>query len=175
MSQYEQELTGLLWWLSDKEFTCQCRRHRFDPWVRKTPWRRKWQHTSVFLPGKSHGQRSLAGYHPWGCKKSDKTQPPNNNIKKLKIKRRKMLILKFTKETWRSKHRSCIFPNISICDPMDCSQPGSSITGFSKQEYQNGLPVLSPGDLPKPGIEPSSPTLQADSLPSEPPGKHPSA
>ena len=37
-----------------------CRRHRFDPWVRKIPWRRKWQPTPVFLPGKSHGQRSLA-------------------------------------------------------------------------------------------------------------------
>jgi len=43
----------------------QCRRHckrrRFDPWVRKIPWRRAWQHTPVFLPGESHGQRSLAG------------------------------------------------------------------------------------------------------------------
>ena len=39
--------------------------------VRKIPWRRKWQPTAVFLPGKSHGQRSLAGYRPWGCKESD--------------------------------------------------------------------------------------------------------
>ena len=46
------------------------RRHRFDPWVRKTPWRRKWQPTPVFLPGKSLGQRSLVGYSPWGSKKS---------------------------------------------------------------------------------------------------------
>ena len=38
------------------------RRHKFDPWVRKIPWRRKWHHTPVFLPGKFHGQRSLAGY-----------------------------------------------------------------------------------------------------------------
>ena len=45
---------------------CHCRRHRFDPWVRKIPWRRKWQPTPVFLPGKSHGQRSLVGYSPWG-------------------------------------------------------------------------------------------------------------
>ena len=46
----------------------QYRRHRrtgvFDPWVGKVPWRRKWQHTPVFLPGESHGQRSLAGYTP---------------------------------------------------------------------------------------------------------------
>ena len=44
------------------------RRHGFDPWVRKIPWRRKWQPTPVFLPRQFRGQRSLAGYSPWGCK-----------------------------------------------------------------------------------------------------------
>ena len=44
------------------------RRQEFNPWVRKIPWRREWQPTSVFLPGKSRGQRSLAGYSPWGCR-----------------------------------------------------------------------------------------------------------
>ena len=52
---------GLPWWLRGKESTCQCRRYRFDPWVRKIPRRRKWQSTPVFLPGESHGQRNLAG------------------------------------------------------------------------------------------------------------------
>ena len=56
---------GLPWWLSGKESACQCRRPWFNPWVRKIPWRRKWQPTLVFLPGKSHGQRSMAGYSPW--------------------------------------------------------------------------------------------------------------
>ena len=46
----------------------------FDPWVRKIPWRRKWQPSPVFLPGKSHGQRSLVGYSPQGCKKLDMTE-----------------------------------------------------------------------------------------------------
>ena len=46
----------------------------FDPWVGKIPWRRKWQSTPVFLPGESHGQRSLAGYSPWGRKESDTTE-----------------------------------------------------------------------------------------------------
>ena len=55
---------GLPWWLSGKESACQCRRHEFNPWSRKIPWRRKWQLTLIFLPGKSHGQRSLAGYSP---------------------------------------------------------------------------------------------------------------
>ena len=45
-----------------------CQRHGFDPWVGKIPWRRKWQFTLVFLPGKSHGQSSLLGYSPWDCK-----------------------------------------------------------------------------------------------------------
>ena len=49
-------------------------RHRFDPWVGKIPWSRKWQPTLVFLPGKFHGQRSLAGYSAWGCKDSDMTE-----------------------------------------------------------------------------------------------------
>ena len=61
---------------------------------------------------------------------------------------------------------------ILLCDCMDCSLPGSS-TGFSRQEYWSGLPFPSPGDPPNPGIEPRSPALQADSLPSEPPGKPP--
>ena len=60
--------------LSSKEPTCQCRRCRFNPWVGKIPWRKKWQPTPVFLPGKSHGQRSLAGYSPRGRKESDTTE-----------------------------------------------------------------------------------------------------
>ena len=43
----------------------------FDPWVGKIAWRRKWQPTPVFLPGESHGQGSLVGYSPEGCKESD--------------------------------------------------------------------------------------------------------
>ena len=46
----------------------------FDPWVGKIPWRKKWQPTSVLLPGKSHGWRSLAGYSPWGCNELDMTE-----------------------------------------------------------------------------------------------------
>ena len=62
-------MVGLLWWLWDKESACQCKRHRFDPWVGKMPWRRKRQTIPVFLPGKSHGQRSLESYSPWSCKR----------------------------------------------------------------------------------------------------------
>ena len=59
----------------------------------------------------------------------------------------------------------------ALWDPMDCSPPGSSVHGFSRQEYRSGLLFPSPGDLPDPRIEPRSPALQADSLLSEPLGK----
>ena len=61
--------------VNGKEPACQCRRHRFDPWIRKIPWRRKWQSTPVFLPGESHGQRGLVG--PWGLKELDTTEGRN--------------------------------------------------------------------------------------------------
>ena len=50
--------------LAVKEPAFQCRRHRFNPWIGKSPWRRAWQPIPVFLPGESHGQRSLTGYSP---------------------------------------------------------------------------------------------------------------
>ena len=55
-------ICGFPKWHSDTESAWQCRRHRFDPWVRKISCRRKWQSPPVFLPGKSHGQRSPTGY-----------------------------------------------------------------------------------------------------------------
>ena len=59
---------------SDKESTCQHKRPGFDPWVRKIPWSGKYQPTPVFLPEKSHGQRSLGGYSPKGHEESDVTE-----------------------------------------------------------------------------------------------------
>ena len=50
-----------------------CRRPRFNPWVRKIPWRREWQPTPIFLPGDLHGQRSLVGYSPQGHNELDTT------------------------------------------------------------------------------------------------------
>ena len=67
-------MVSLIWGFAGgtngKESASQCRklkRHGLNPWVGgEDPWRRKWQPTPVFLPGKSHGQRNLAGYSPWG-------------------------------------------------------------------------------------------------------------
>ena len=58
---------------SDKEPTCQCRRHkrhRFDPWVRKMPWRRKWQPTPVFLPEESPWTEKPGGLYPMGSQRA---------------------------------------------------------------------------------------------------------
>ena len=101
-SSSSMSFIGFLWWCSG--ICLQCRRHRFDPWVRKIPWRRKWQPTQVFLTAKSHRQMSLVGYSPWGgvesmsglqsvgwarvrgvgyslweCKESDMTKQPGTN------------------------------------------------------------------------------------------------
>ena len=72
-------------WLNDREFACQCRSLRFNPWVGKIPWSRKWQPTPVFLPRKSHGQRRVAGCSPWSHRvRQDRTHththtPPHNS------------------------------------------------------------------------------------------------
>ena len=61
-------------WLIGKEYAWQRRRREFIPWAGKDPWRRAWQPTPGFLPGESHGQRSLADYGLWGHTKSDMSE-----------------------------------------------------------------------------------------------------
>ena len=76
----------------------------------------------------------------------------NSSIKKVKVK---------------VVSQSCL----TLCDPMDCSLPSSSVHGILQTKYWSGLPFPSPGDLSDPRIEPRSPTLQEDALTSHPPGK----
>ena len=94
--------------ISGKDPTCRCRRHKrhgFDPWIRKIPWRRTRQPTPVFLPGKSHGQRSLVGYSPRGHKELDmgESLSTHTNVKsaatgKLKRKGGAKLVLMYRLE-----------------------------------------------------------------------------
>ena len=77
----EASLESLLVWFfptgcgSDgKELCLQCGRPGCDPWGGKTPWKREWLPTPIFLPGEFHGQRSLVGYNPCGHKESDTTE-----------------------------------------------------------------------------------------------------
>ena len=77
-----------IWWhyqlLSGKKSACQYRRNwrcSVNPWVGKTPCRRKWQPTPVFLSGKSHGQKILAGYSPWGLIRVEHNLATNQQCK----------------------------------------------------------------------------------------------
>ena len=74
---WNAETSRLPRWLSGKESACQCWRRGFHPRVGKVPWRRKWQPTPVFLPGKSHGEGSLEGHSPWGHEELDMTEQLN--------------------------------------------------------------------------------------------------
>ena len=68
----------------------------------------------------------------------------------------------------------CVLVNqscLTLCDPIDCSPPGSFVHVIFQQEYWSGLPFPSGGNLPNPGVRPRSSALQADALPPEPPGK----
>ena len=72
----------------NKYICLQGRRCGFEPWVRKVPWRRKWQPASIFLAGKFHGQRGLGGYSPWDLNTSDVTErlwTTTHNIPLLKV------------------------------------------------------------------------------------------
>ena len=85
---------NLLWlprWLSGKEYACPSERPRFDPWVEEILWRRKWQPTAVFLPGESHGQRSLVGssMESWKsqtCLSTHAASPPSHCLPSLSKK-----------------------------------------------------------------------------------------
>ena len=81
LKSYKELIIGLPGGSAGKEPTCQCRRHKFDPWVGKILWRRKWQPTPVFLSGKFHGQRSLVSYSPWDRKESDTTEHTRTGVK----------------------------------------------------------------------------------------------
>ena len=66
-------LKWLPWWFSSKESACRCRRHGFDSWVGKIPWRKRWQSTPVCLLGKPHRERSPEDPSPEGHRESDTT------------------------------------------------------------------------------------------------------
>ena len=107
------------------------------------PRRRKWQPSLVFLFGKSHGQRSLAGYSPWGHK--SQTQLSDQTTTNILVN--DMLVTQLC---------------LTVCDPKDGSPPCSSIHGILQARILEWVAIPSPGDLPDPGIEPGPPASQAD-------------
>ena len=103
--------------LAVKTPTCQRRKRErlgFDPWVGKIPWRRAWQPTPVFLPGKSPGQRSLAGYSLWG----------HRNVRK-NLRSKQQCKIYFVIVHWSfSKISSVVQSCLTLWDTMDCSTQG---------------------------------------------------
>ena len=100
--------------------------------VRKTPWRKEWQPTTVFLPGEFHNQKSMAGYNLWNCKESDMTEGPtpdsqyahasadNPFINLYTMTCYKYVIFSF----WNSQIRSVAQSCLTLCDSMNRSTPG---------------------------------------------------
>ena len=160
--------------LSSKESACQHRRCGFNPWVGKIPWRRKWQSTPVFFPGKSHRQKSLVGYihgvSRVGHELSTKQQQKQFCVKDF-------FKMKYVKSPQRSALTDeylqlilYVFSHSVVSDSaapwtVACQAPLSM--GFFQQDCWSGLPFPPPGNLPNLGIEPkspASPALQANSL-----------
>ena len=119
---------------------------------KEIPWRRKWQPNSVFLPGKSHRQRSLVAYSPRDCKRvghglGTKQQQQHNKCTHTQLAAYSSSRVRLFATTYTA----------ALEAPLSI--------GFSRQEYWSGFLCPRPGDLPDPGMEPRSPALQADSLP----------
>ena len=110
-----------------KEPTWQWRRHKrngFDPWVRKIPWRRKWQPTPVFWPRESHGQRSLVGYSLWGCKESDATEHSHTVLLTL-TRTPRYTVLCFTSTSQGLHFCLCCLRIEGLCNPASSSSVGT--------------------------------------------------
>ena len=95
----------------------------------------------------------------------------NTESYKRLLKRLRSFTISCQKQQINISRKLCLLVKSLSRIPMDyivCQAPPAM--GFSRQEYWNGMPLPSPGDLPDPGIKPSPPALKADFLPSEPPG-----
>ena len=134
-------------WLSGKESTCQCRRCRFDPWVGKIPWRRKWQSTSVFLPEEPHGQRCLVAYSPWGHKETDMTKHiwPHSLEPMVRIWRLKSilsLLIVFNSLMWKHRNTWLSLPSTEFWDILLCGTAVAWLTNTDDLGFlSNGSPT----------------------------------
>ena len=111
-----------------------------NPWVKKIPWRRKWQPIPVFLPGESHGQRSLMGYSPWGCKQSDIISQLSTHIG---------IIVRDGAHTHTHTHthtQKSLSHVQLFATPWIVAHQAPGSMGFSRHEYWSGLPFPSPRD-----------------------------
>ena len=95
-------------------------------------WKRKWQSTPVFLPRKSHRQRSLVGYSPWACKKEDMTEQLSLSTKILTKHKWNNVVCRYIEFVIIVLVGSVAQLCPNLCKPMDCSPPGSSVHGISQ-------------------------------------------
>ena len=118
---------------SGKEPTCQyrrCKRHRFDPWVKKIPWKRARQPTPVFLPGEFQGQMSLVGYHPSGRR----VQEDWSDLARACTAVKDILLLALSPR-WLQR---CL-PHSSTCIPPECVFPSLNKTLPTSLKANNAL------------------------------------
>ena len=120
----------------------------FNPCVGKIPWRRKWQPTPVFLPGKSHGRRSLVAYSPWGRKESDRTEWLPFHFQLLGVACGTGSLTR--NQTWAPALGACVCAKLlqscsTLCDPMDYSPPGFSVHGILQARILDWVAVPSRG------------------------------
>ena len=144
----------------------------FNPWVRKRPWRKKWQPTPVFLPGKSHGQKSLAGCSAWGCKESYTTERLSMYTTGWVYRE----VKPSPQSTFKHVHHLWKFPSflfiygccsvaklcLSLCNTVDCSTPGFPVLHYLPQFAQT--PVHWVDDAIQPSHPLSSPSAPAFNL-----------
>ena len=148
----------------------------FNPWIRKITWSRKWQPTSVFWPGKFHGQRNLVGYSPWGCKELGTTEPVSTA--------QQQILYLYNDITTQSTGPpsvgsnilaggwpSCILSHVLLLTiPWTVAHQAPLSIGLPRPEYWSGLTFPSPGDPPNLATKPASPALAVGFFTTEPPG-----
>ena len=121
----------------------QHRRHGFNPWIRKMPWERKWQFTPIFLPGKSHAQRSLVGYSPQGRWRVRHDLAINNNVYKISTPKLPKVATywKSPWDPWQREHKFTFQKHTFIPCPKDsCSE--SCQTWASQYKLQKRIQIM---------------------------------
>ena len=121
------------WW----SVCLQCRTPTFDPWVREILWRMEWLCTPVFLPAKSHGQRSLVGYSPQGRKESGMTERQNNKL--VKFMNKKMCVCVLVAQ---------LCP--TLCDPWTVARQAPQSMGILQARILEWIAMLSFRESPQP-------------------------
>ena len=131
-----------------------------DPWIRKIPWRRIWQPTPVFLPGESHGQKSVAGYSPWDheellllllsrfsrptlCDPIDGSPPGSPIPGILQERTLEWVAISFSNVgMWKVKVKSLGRVRL-LATPWTAAHQAPLFMGFSRQDYWSGVPLPS--------------------------------